>query len=112
MNKFVYSLANYTAGKLNIDALTKDEKKLRRIVRHFNIDFRAAFAKANPHKITKKTKVISKSKKSRSAVEKWPIELVQAHDRFCRAFNLALTKGLDFSDDIVVGSDWYGYTRQ
>ena len=69
---------------------------IQRIVRHYAVKFRKENKKVNPHRYTPVASQVSKSKK----FDRWTKELIEINAIYSRAYNYALRKGIDMSQDI------------
>ena len=74
--------------------------KIERIVRHYCIEAAKIFKVENPAKFTKSGK-LSRSERAKKLRTVYSRKWCLAHNHFCRAYNLALRKGKDMSNDIV-----------
>jgi len=69
-----------------------------RITRHFCLAFRKSSKEANPTAFKKNGEIRKNAKLAYSR------EMIITHSLYARAYNIALSKGVDLSHDIVCGS--------
>ena len=75
--------------------------KIERIVRHYAIKVAKLYRQENPNKFTPAGR-LSRSQKAKSSFATHSLRWYRLYDIYARAYNLALKKGVDMSEDHLI----------